>query len=736
MSENSSQDQAIQFIQNIFNLARQGSLSYTDLSNVAKMLIDAKNYEMASHLYQAWLLNTKSPTAHVVYADLGDLLLSVNSLQHAAAAFQSSLTLNGLFERARSALMKLPPAYHNCAPLVLPQTGITSPPGQDGQPPQAVEQALPSQSDDPGQSSPGTRRLTLTLTLLSLSDEALAGFASDPRYAHYRDILQSSLPAEPLDAGEAALCELLIRAFAGGIGDGLALRAYLAALMYREAYRLPAVFNVPMIPSAMLEKYLEHMLQQVSVFPQAGDPERFLGYLSALVDHLHDLARHRRHPNWLPACVTFSLRANFISLYFNYENLHDIYRKRAEIMEAAMTAQGWRLDHQPAPVQAKRRIRIGVLSFHFSAHTETYTTLPVFEHLDREAFSVTLFAMKKSGHPMESACEGLADALVALPEDIPRAAELIRSYDLDVLVFGTNISAVSHHLTFLALHRLARVQCTNFCSPVTTGMRHMDYYISGDLTETAGGGQSQYRERLELLKGSGFCFDYYLCPVPPVPPIDRAELQLSETAVVLASGANLFKITPNLREWWARILAAVPDAVLLLYPFGPAWSNSYPEKRFRAAMNEAMARHGVDPGRCRILDRSLPNRSAVKALLSHVDIYLESTPYSGANSNVDPLELAIPIVAHTGSTMRTQQGAAMLLDLGLDELVTGSEDEYVALAVRLARDGEYRRSLRARISARMAENPRFLDPADYGRQMEAAFRTMLRAAGHSLLADQ
>ena len=110
MPQGDSQNQALQVLQQVFTLASQGRLSYTDLSSVAKTLADAKNYEMASYLYQTWIANTTSPMAYIVNADYGDVLLASNDLAGARAAFQRSLQLNGAFERARSALVKLTPA--------------------------------------------------------------------------------------------------------------------------------------------------------------------------------------------------------------------------------------------------------------------------------------------------------------------------------------------------------------------------------------------------------------------------------------------------------------------------------------------------------------------------------------------------------------------------------------------------------------------------------------------------
>ena len=107
MPQDGAQNQALDVVRQIFVMANQGRLSYGDLSTVAKVFIDAKNYGMAQHLYKTWISNTPSPMAYIVYADYGDALVGGGDIQGAREAYQRSLQLNGAFERARLALAKL-----------------------------------------------------------------------------------------------------------------------------------------------------------------------------------------------------------------------------------------------------------------------------------------------------------------------------------------------------------------------------------------------------------------------------------------------------------------------------------------------------------------------------------------------------------------------------------------------------------------------------------------------------
>jgi predicted O-linked N-acetylglucosamine transferase (SPINDLY family) len=278
------------------------------------------------------------------------------------------------------------------------------------------------------------------------------------------------------------------------------------------------------------------------------------------------------------------------------------------------------------------------------------------------------------------------------------------------------------------LHRLARVQATYFASPVTTGMRHMDYYISGSLTKPAQGAQEHYREKLVTVEGTGFCFNYSIQPeVAGINP-DRQSLGIPERAVAFISWANLLKIIPEVRETWAKILAAVPDSVLVLYPFSPTWSNSYSRMPFVSKMRAIMEKYGVESSRLILLE-ALPSRALVKAVLKVADVYLDSYPYAGANSTADPLEVGVPVVVMDGNCLRARQGAALLRSLGLFDLIAGGEEEYIRLSVALGKNPELRGQWRERIVRKMQQNPSFFDSRAYSAQMGAVLQELVRMSG-------
>jgi predicted O-linked N-acetylglucosamine transferase (SPINDLY family) len=63
------------------------------------------------------------------------------------------------------------------------------------------------------------------------------------------------------------------------------------------------------------------------------------------------------------------------------------------------------------------------------------------------------------------------------------------------------------------------------------------------------------------------------------------------------------------------------------------------------------------------------------------------------------VEWGLPVVAWEGRFLRGRLASGIMKRIGLPELVARSEGEYVAIAVRLCREADFRARMRERIAA-------------------------------------
>jgi predicted O-linked N-acetylglucosamine transferase (SPINDLY family)/glycosyltransferase involved in cell wall biosynthesis len=534
----------------------------------------------------------------------------------------------------------------------------------------------------------------------------------------YRLLLASGFQDEGLSAAEAGVPELLYMGFndKGEFG----LQRLMAFMLFCRAHQSEALLAFELIPSWFLKDYLQYLLHAPNLFFEIGEAERFRRHFSSVTKEIERRIVANPDENLtLEAASHYVERANLIPLYFTPEVTRKILEARARIMGFVFSKHGAVLDFHPKKSPAgRKKIKVGVLSAHFTPQTETYTVIPLFAHLDRSAFEITLFAVESATSPLESYCRDHADHFVALPKLLHEQVALIRKAGMEVLFFGTNVTAVTNQVSLLALHRMAPIQIMSNSSPVSSGMPFMDAYLSGSFCEMAAESASeQFSEKLLLLDGPAHCVAYAVDAVPAQITINRGLLGIPEEAVVFVSGANCYKIIPELQETWAKILAAVPGSYLLLHPFNPNWSNQYPVKLFERSIHAAMRCQGVAPGRLILSSEKLPTRSDVKELMRVADIYLDSFPFAGVNSTVDPLELGIPPLAWEGKTFRSRMAASLLRELAIPELITETEEDYITVAARLGNDATFRREIAGRVRTAMAAQPAFLNMKQYGEQV-------------------
>ncbi len=504
----------------------------------------------------------------------------------------------------------------------------------------------------------------------------------------------------------------------------------LAAALFLYPHELPHRYELDALPPWLVSDYFAYSLAGPTMFREAGEADAYCDYAARWSGYLHDkVLANIGNGFWRDIALLFTQNACFVPLYFNVRNVRELYRQRAAIMETAMRIVGTQLDHKFGTRPRRDRLRIGILADHYGQQTETFATLPVYRHLDRKKFEVWLFALRQTNHSLEQYCVRHADQFAVLPAGVGPQLQMLRGADLDLILIGTNTTAVTNDTTVLALHRLARIQVASVCSCSTTGMRNVDYYLSGRLSEPQDA-QAHYTEKLVVVDGPAHCYDFGDEPPPlPTETMNRAVLGIADETIVFVSGANFYKILPELEETWMKILAAVPGSRLMLYPFNANWSSAYPVDAFLERLNAAVVRHGLDLGRLLVL-RAAPNRADVLGRLRLGDVYLDSFPFGGATSLLDPLEAGLPVVAMEGEPFRARVGSALLRDIDLDELVVRDRDSYIAVAVRLASDKEFRSQMHEHIAGKMKAVPKFLDSKWYGEQAGLMFERMWKESGH------
>jgi predicted O-linked N-acetylglucosamine transferase (SPINDLY family) len=123
--------------------------------------------------------------------------------------------------------------------------------------------------------------------------------------------------------------------------------------------------------------------------------------------------------------------------------------------------------------------------------------------------------------------------------------------------------------------------------------------------------------------------------------------------------------------------------------------------------------------------RGFSPHAELLAQYADIDIALDPFPFCGGLTSCEALWMGVPVVTWPGDRFASRQSAGFLHSVGLDDLVAGSAEDYVAIAAALAADGSRREALRRSLRPRLAASP-LGDAAQFTPGLEAAYRHMWR----------
>ena len=529
-------------------------------------------------------------------------------------------------------------------------------------------------------------------------------------------LLNSGIKHEILTEEEQTFVQQLCSKLSHGDEIVDKMQCLLAAMLYREAYQLPFEYRNAAIPHWFFEDFLKFLFQSPIYFKAMGEVETYSQYLQNLSDYVAaNIATFPGSEVWEYLAQFVAQNLNLKALCLSEQDISFVLNHRTQIMEAYLTNIGCQIDFKfnyRNPETTK--IRLGVLLDQVSAEPETFAAIPVFEYLDREKFEIIVYYFQIQAEELGKYCESWVDKFVHLSTDLLSQVEEVRSHNLDILLICTNTTDTPKPSTLLSLHRLARLQiAAGALIPVTIG-RNIDRILVGNLTFPADT-PAEYGDKLITLEGSGVCFSYPVQSENFTVQPTRSSWGATDKSVVFMSGVEAFKIIPELRVTWAKIIAATPNSILVLYPFHSRPEN-YPMTAFYNQMRSLFAEFGIEKQRL-VMIKALPRSADYQECLKLADIYLDSYPDSGAASLVAPLLAGLPVVARSGQNRRSQQSAAVIKELQFPELVANSENSYVEIGTALGTNPELRRQYRDQVQRKMATNPKFLDSRAYSFQL-------------------
>jgi len=391
------------------------------------------------------------------------------------------------------------------------------------------------------------------------------------------------------------------------------------------------------------------------------------------------------------------------------EDMASLYRSYNALMQetAGRAAFG-----PPRPVRKDGRVRVGYLSGDFRRHVMGDLMLEVFRCQDGSRFEIFAYSSlaEADEDAMTERFRERADSFVALDTlNDAAAAARIAEDDLDLLVDLT--SHTRRARPGILLRKPARVIVAHLGDHGAIGLEQVDFKLTDELADLPDAADFQIERPLAM---QGCVMPFRRVAPAPADATGRARLGIPADAVVFGAFAATAKLSPRCLGLWRRILDAAPNAYLALSPFAD-------DKRIRSIARLAAA--GIPPGRIVVIQPSADD-AVNRARYRYVDVLLDTLPYTGGDSTVAALDMGVPVVTQAGKRQAERMGLSILSHLGVTDTVATGDDEYVAIASRLATDAAWRSALSARILERIPASG-IADFERYTRNLEDAFRRAL-----------
>lgn len=370
---------------------------------------------------------------------------------------------------------------------------------------------------------------------------------------------------------------------------------------------------------------------------------------------------------------------------------------------------------RPAPLwqgtrYRHRKIRLAYLSADFREHPVAQLTAGLFERHDRERFEVCgiSYGVDDRSAMRRRLMQGFDRFVDVLRLSDAGAAGALREAEVDIAIDLQGHTTGSR--PGILAHRPAPVQVNYLGYPGTSGAEFIDYLVADAFVVPA----EQKRFFSEQVVHLPDCFqvnDHQ--HVGPASAPTRAVEGLPENGFVFCCFNNSYKLNPWMFDIWMRLLREVPGSVL--------WLREESMAAAQNLRNEASGR-SIDPARV-IFARRLPAFADHLARHRLADLFLDTLPYNAHTTASDALAAGLPLLTCAGSAYAGRVAGSLLRTAGLPELITGSLQDYEALALKLARDRRLLAELRSRLQRNLATSPLF-DTDRFRRHIEAAYTKM------------
>jgi protein O-GlcNAc transferase len=359
------------------------------------------------------------------------------------------------------------------------------------------------------------------------------------------------------------------------------------------------------------------------------------------------------------------------------------------------------------PNKPPSRLRIGYFSADFYDHTVTHLICRMLELHDTEKFEIYAYSFSpKKEDAMRMKVIDAVDSFRDIHDmsDMD-AAMLAREDKIDIAVDLTGYTKNCRSGIFA--YHAAPIQINYLGYPGTMGADFMDYIITDQILVPED--SRQYLSEKVIQMPYSYMVTNNTREVS-AREITRSEMGLPEDGFVFCVFNNSYKISPREFDIWTRLLLKVEGSVLWM-----RHSNKWADENLR---KEAQKRD-IDPDRLVFAERVPLDEHLARHQLA--DLFLDTFTFNAHSTAVDALWAGLPVLTKLGYSFAARVAGSLLSAVGMEDLITNTEQEYEDLALELASDPDKLNQLRQKLDTNRLTTPLF-DTEQFTKYLENGYQ--------------
>lgn len=358
----------------------------------------------------------------------------------------------------------------------------------------------------------------------------------------------------------------------------------------------------------------------------------------------------------------------------------------------------------------KKPLKIGYISHFLRKHSVGLLSRWLFQHHDRKQFEVYAYLV---GYP--STDDFVQQWFINNTHrtyrfEVPNeeVSKRIREDEIDILIDLDSLTFPS--MCEILSTKPAPIQAT-WLGWDASGLPSIDYFIADPyvLPDEA---QEYYTEKIVRLPNTYIAVDGFEIGIPD---LRRDRLNIPNDAIIYLVTQNGYKRHLDNVRLQMRIIKEVPNSYLLIKGLGD-------EESSRNFFENVAEEVGVECDRLRFLPRTA-SEEIHRANIAIADVVLDTYPYNGATTTLETLWMCVPLVTRVGQQFAARNSYAFLKNVGVDEGIAWTDDEYIEWGVRLGKDAALRQQIAWKLKASRQTSPLW-NAKQFTLEMENAFQQM------------